>query len=132
MNDEVDRHVPGGRHDRLTRFQRPELVKLLLDGRPPSHRDGTPKAGAEGKIVLGVIDESVDLDIGDSLHVDEIELGENVELTTADVNFTVITVLAPSLEEEEEEEEDLEEGEEGEEGAEAKDGEAADEPASEG
>jgi len=73
-----------------------------------------------------------DLDIGDSLHVDEIELGENVELTTAHVNFTVITVLAPSLEEEEEEEEDLEEGEEGEEGAEAKDGEAADEPASEG
>ena len=41
------------------------------------------------------------LDIGDSLHVDEIELGENIE-NPADVNFTVITVLAPALEEEEE------------------------------
>lgn len=70
------------------------------------------------------------LDIGDSLHVDEIELGEDIELPAADVNFTVITVLAPALEEEEEEEE--EELEEGEEGAETEDGEAADEPASEG
>ena len=43
-----------------------------------------------------------DLDIGDSLHVEEIELGENIEIA-ADVNFTVITVLAPTLEEEEEE-----------------------------
>ena len=69
-----------------------------------------------------------DLDIGDSVHVDEIELGDDIELPVADVNFTVITVLAPALEEEEEEEE-LEEGEEG---AEAEDGEAAEEPASEG
>jgi large subunit ribosomal protein L25 len=69
------------------------------------------------------------LDIGDSLHVDEIELGENIE-NPADVNFTVITVLAPALEEEEEEEE----GEEleGEEGAEAEEGDEAAEPASEG
>ena len=70
------------------------------------------------------------LDIGDSLHVDEIELGEDIELPAADVNFTVITVSAPALEEEEEEED--EELEEGEEGAETEDGEAADEPASEG
>jgi len=70
-----------------------------------------------------------DMDIGDSLHVDEIELGENIE-NPADVNFTVITVLAPTLEEEEEEEE--EEGVEGEEGAEAEEGDEAAEPASEG
>ena len=70
-----------------------------------------------------------DLEIGDSLHVDEIEVGENIEIP-ADVNFTVITVLAPTLEEEEEEEE--EEGVEGEEGAETEEGDEAAEPASEG
>ena len=69
-----------------------------------------------------------DLDIGDSLHVDEIELGENIE-NTADVNFTVITVLAPTIEEEEEEEEEEVEGEEG---AEVEEGDEAAEPASEG
>jgi len=69
-----------------------------------------------------------DLDIGDSLHVEEIELGENIEIP-ADVNFTVITVLAPALEEEEEEEEEAVEGEEGEE---AEDKDEAAEPASEG
>jgi large subunit ribosomal protein L25 len=70
-----------------------------------------------------------DLEIGDSLHVDEIEVGENIEIP-ADVNFTVITVLAPTLEEEEEEEE--EEGVEGEEGVETEEGDEAAEPASEG
>jgi len=72
-----------------------------------------------------------DMDIGDSLHLDELGLGDNIELPSADVNFTVITVLAPVAEEEEEEEE-LEEGEEGAEGAEGEEGEAAEEPASEG
>lgn len=71
-----------------------------------------------------------DLDIGDSLHVEEIQLGETIEIP-ADVNFTVITVLAPAQEEEEEVEED-EEGVEGEEGAEAEDQDEADESASEG
>ncbi len=67
-----------------------------------------------------------DLDIGDSIHVQEIPLGENVEFT-ADVNFTVITVLSPKVEAvEEAEEEELEEGEEvaeGEEGEPAAEGE---------
>jgi large subunit ribosomal protein L25 len=60
-----------------------------------------------------------DLDVGDSVHVEEIPLPEGVEVA-ADVNFTVITVLAPKLEAEpEEEEEELEEeGVEAEEGAE--------------
>ncbi len=51
-----------------------------------------------------------DMDIGDSLHVEEIPLGDNIELP-ADVNFTVVTVLSPKVEEveEEEEEEALEE-----------------------
>jgi len=58
-----------------------------------------------------------DLDIGDSVHVDEIQLGDNIE-KAADVNFTVVTVLSPKVEEvaEEEEEEALEGEEEAAEG----------------
>ena len=49
-----------------------------------------------------------DLDVGDSVHVEEIPLGDNVELL-ADINFTVLTIVSPKVEEvEEEEEEDLE------------------------
>ena len=63
-----------------------------------------------------------DLEIGDSIHVEEIPLGDDVELP-ADVNFTVVTVLSPKMEEEvvEEEEAELEaaEGEEGEEAEES-------------
>jgi len=60
------------------------------------------------------------LEIGDSVHVDEIPLDGNVEIPS-DVNFTVITVLSPKKEEEEVVEEgEEEEGEaleaEGEEG----------------
>jgi len=73
----------------------------------------------------GDIPESIeiditDLDVGDSVHVEEIPLGENVELS-ADVNFTILTVVSPKVEAVEEEEE--EEGLEGEE--EAAEGEAA-------
>ena len=64
-----------------------------------------------------------DLTIGDSIHVREITLPGDVELPE-DIDFTIITVLAPKVEEEVVEEEELEEGEEAaeEEGAE---GEAA-------
>ena len=64
----------------------------------------------------GDIPESIevditDMDIGDSLHVEEIALGDNIEIP-ADVNFTVVTVLSPKVEEVEEEvEEELVEGE---------------------
>lgn len=53
-----------------------------------------------------------DLDVGDAVHVEDIDLGEAVEIPH-DVNFTVITIVAPTAEEEEVEEEDelLEEGE---------------------
>ena len=52
-----------------------------------------------------------DLGIGDSVHVEEIDLGENVEIPF-DVDFTVIAIGAPTEEEEIEEDEDLlEEGE---------------------
>lgn len=61
-----------------------------------------------------------ELEIGDSVHIDEIILGEDVE-STAEGNFTVLTVGAPQkIEEEVVEEEalEVEEGEAGEEGAE--------------
>jgi len=51
-----------------------------------------------------------DLDIGDSVHVEEIHLEGDVEFE-ADVNFTVVTVLSPKVEEEEEEVEEEAEGE---------------------
>lgn len=59
-----------------------------------------------------------ELDIGDSIHLEDLPLGENVEVDS-DVNYTVVTVLSPKIEEVEaveEEEEGLEEGEEGAEG----------------
>ena len=55
-----------------------------------------------------------DLNIGDSIHIDDIDPGKNVELPH-DINFTVITVLSPLKETEEETE--TEEDEEGEETA---------------
>jgi large subunit ribosomal protein L25 len=60
------------------------------------------------------------LEIGDSLHVSDLPLGEGVEIPL-EANIAVVTVVAPKMEIEPEEEEleELEEGEEGEEGAEA-------------
>lgn len=62
-----------------------------------------------------------DLDIGDSIHVKEIPFQGDIEIP-ADVNFTVITMLAPKTEEEvsEEGEEGADEAVEGEETPEAK------------
>jgi large subunit ribosomal protein L25 len=58
-----------------------------------------------------------DLDIGESVHVDEITLEGDIEIPF-DVNFTIVTMLSPKYEEEPEElEEELEEGEEAEEAA---------------
>jgi large subunit ribosomal protein L25 len=60
-----------------------------------------------------------DLDVGDSVHVEDIPLKGDIEIQ-ADVNFTVLTVVSPKVEEVAEEEEEELEGEgEDEEGAEA-------------
>lgn len=56
------------------------------------------------------------LELGDSVHVEELDLGENIQIPF-ETNFTVLTVVPPDTEEEEEEEE-LEEGEAAEEGGE--------------
>jgi large subunit ribosomal protein L25 len=58
-----------------------------------------------------------EMNIGDSLHVEDIPLPDDVEIPH-DVDFTVITVLSPKMEEEEEELEEGEEIEVGEEGEE--------------
>lgn len=77
----------------------------------------------------GLIPENISIDItelnvGDSYHVDDLQLDENIEVP-AEVNFTILTVLSPKAEAAEEEE-----GEEGEaEGAEG--AEVAEEPAGE-
>jgi large subunit ribosomal protein L25 len=52
-----------------------------------------------------------DLDIGDSVHVEDIQVSDKVRLLY-DTNFTVATVAAPTVEEEEVPEEELEEVEE--------------------
>ena len=59
----------------------------------------------------GDIPEAIEIDItelniGDSVHVEEIPLGDNIEIS-ADVNFTVLTIVTPKVEEVEEEEDDL-------------------------
>ncbi len=51
------------------------------------------------------------LDIGDSVHVEDIAVGEKVRLLY-DTNFTVATVVAPTVVEEKLPEEELEEAEE--------------------
>jgi len=67
-----------------------------------------------GDIPEEIVIDITDLDMGDSVHVEEIPLEGDAEIQ-ADVNYTVLTVLSPKVEEEEveEEEEELEEGEEG-------------------
>jgi len=69
-----------------------------------------------GDIPEAIEIDITDLNIGDSIHIEDIPLGENVEVS-ADFNFTVVTVLSPTVEEEEvveEEEGELEAGEEAE------------------
>jgi large subunit ribosomal protein L25 len=51
-----------------------------------------------------------DLEIGDSVHVNDIETEGDVEIPH-DVDFTVLTILSPKKAEEEVEEEEIEEGE---------------------
>jgi len=76
-----------------------------------------------------VIDIDItELNVGESVHVQEIPLGEGLEFP-ADVNFTVVTIGSPKAAEEEVEEEEIEgeEGEESEGEAEEAGAEAADE-----
>lgn len=58
-----------------------------------------------------IVVDITELDMGDSVHVDELPLPDGVELP-ADLNFTVLTVMSPKIEEEPVEEGEEEEGEE--------------------
>jgi large subunit ribosomal protein L25 len=58
-------------------------------------------ADAPESIVIDI----TDLDIGDSLHVESIDLGADVEIPH-EVNFTVLTVVPPTASEKEETEDD--------------------------
>ncbi len=71
-----------------------------------------------------------DLLVGDSVHVDDLDLGDEIEIPH-EVNFTLLTIVTPTVEDEVEEEEDeLEEGEVAE-GAEGAEGDEASEETSE-
>jgi len=90
---------------------RRELEVLCLPDQVPEH------------IVIDI----TDLDIGDSFHVEDLQLEGDVEVS-AEVNFTILTILSTKAEELEEEEEEGE-GEGEEEGGEGV--ETAEEPAGE-
>lgn len=109
----------------------------------PVHLEGKPKGVKEGGILEEVLREisveclptnipnsftlEVDeLDIGDSIHVSSLEIEEGVTILH-ELEDTIVTVLAPKVEEVEEPEEELE----GEEGAEEGASEEAEEEGSE-
>jgi len=79
------------------------------------------------QIPENIVIDIADLNIGDSFHVEDLQLEGDVEVP-ADVNFTILTILSPKAEEEEEVEGEEEEemAEEGDEAAEA-----AEEPSAE-
>jgi large subunit ribosomal protein L25 len=101
------------------------MVPIITTGQSVGVENGgmlnTVRREVELLCLPGDIPEAIeiditDLDIGDSIHIEDISLGENVEVS-ADFNFTVVTVLSPTVEEEEvveEEEGELEAGEEAE------------------
>ena len=119
---------------------------VALEVEIPANYNGTPQGVRDGgvlevilhefrvKCVPSKIPESIEIDIshleiGDSVHVSEVTMAEDVELLT-DPGQTACLVSAPRVEEEPEEEE-LEEGLEGEEGEEGAEGEAAEDGAPE-
>ena len=69
------------------------------------------------QIPENIVIDITDLEIGDSFHVEDLQMEGDVEVS-ADVNFTILTILSPTAEEEEEVEGEEEE-EMAEEGAEA-------------
>ncbi|CAD7837116.1 MAG: hypothetical protein [Olavius algarvensis Delta 4 endosymbiont] len=87
----------------MTQLIRRELEVLCLPDNVPEH------------IEIDI----TDLNIGDSVHVEDVQLEGDIEIPH-DVDFTILTILSAKMKEEEVEEEELEEGEEGvEEGEEA-------------
>jgi len=72
-----------------------------------------------GNIPENIEIDITELNIGDSIHVEDVKLEGDIEIPH-EVDFTILTILSAKMKEEEVEEEELEEGEEGvEEGEEA-------------
>ena len=63
------------------------------------------KASAEFCIPTSIEIDVTALDIGDSIHIEEVDLPADVE-STHDVNFTVLTVVSPKVAETGDSEED--------------------------
>jgi large subunit ribosomal protein L25 len=77
---------------------------------------------AAGNIPSSIVISLAGLDIGDSVHISNVDLPSGVVPAIADRDFTIATIAAPTVVVEEEEEEEGE-GEEGEEGEEVEEGE---------
>ena len=110
------------------------MVPLEIDGTPKGVKlDGgileMKRRELEIECLPSVIPDSItidvsELEIGDTIHVEDLAVPEGVSIPH-DVNFTLLTVVAPAVEVEPEEElEEGEEPEEGEEEAAEKEGEA--------
>ena len=105
-------------------------VPVVTKGKPRGVEQGGMLQVVRRKLEVSCLPQEVpeaievdvtELDIGDSIHVEEIPLEGDVEIP-AEVNFTVVTILTPKVEalpeEEEEEAEEIEADEEPEESAE--------------
>lgn len=112
------------------------FVPVIVKGKSPGvERGGLLQIIRRELEVLAlplVVPDSIELDItsldiGDSIHVEEIQLEGDIEIV-ADVNYTVVTVVSPKVEKEPVEEEEEVEGEEAEEAGEE---EAAESPETE-
>ena len=65
MDDQSGFEITGLAHDRLTRIQLALLVQLILYRGASAHGDRAAETGAKLKIMLGVVDERVHIDVGD-------------------------------------------------------------------
>eukprot|EP00767_Chilomastix_cuspidata_P007677 gnl/Chilomastix_cuspidata/8442.p3 GENE.gnl/Chilomastix_cuspidata/8442~~gnl/Chilomastix_cuspidata/8442.p3 ORF type:complete len:158 (+),score=17.76 gnl/Chilomastix_cuspidata/8442:1510-1983(+) len=101
-------------NDQVLDFRVP--VEIVGDEKCPGTEDGgllqILRRELDIRCTVQNIPESIKVDVsslglGESIHIDEIDLGENLEVFT-DVNFTVVTIVAPAVEEGEGDEEETE------------------------
>ena len=115
MNKEINVHVPVHSVGEAKGIEEGGLLQII-------------RRTLEVICLPGDIPESIEVDIsglgiGDSVHVSQLATGDNVRLAwdpDEEADYTILTIAAPTIEEEPEEE--LEEGVEGDEAAEAAEG----------
>lgn len=124
---------------RVVDMSKPIVVEipLIFEGAAPGQKEGGIITHARREIEVrclpteipeGVVVDLSHLNIGDSIHLNDLELPEGIE-SVSDTNITLVTVSAPVAEEEVKPAED-EEGALGEEGAEPAEGEEGEKAAS--